>query len=82
MRRDKLKIIDDILEVTEGEIKKTIIMYRAGLSFRQLEDYLSFLKERGLIINRTDNGGKVTYKISKKGRKFRENYRELVSLMT
>jgi len=82
-RRSRTEIIVNILKAAEYENKKTQIMYKARLSFKQLEDYLSFLEERGLIKNRKGNNGKVIgYKTSDKGRKFLRGYKELISLIT
>ena len=42
-RRDKLGIIAEILGIAQDETLKTQIMYRANLSFTQLNDYLKLL---------------------------------------
>ena len=52
-RRDKLYIIAEILEIAKEGILKTQIMYRANLSFTQLNEYLKFM----LKINLLESGG-------------------------
>lgn len=39
-RRDKLDIMAEILDITREETLKTQVMYRANLSFTQLNNYL------------------------------------------
>ena len=39
-RRDRLYIIAEILEIAREGTLKTQVMYRANLSFTQLNDYL------------------------------------------
>lgn len=47
--RSRSDIVGLILEAANGGETKTIIMYKSYLSFAQLRDYLSMLKEQGLI---------------------------------
>ncbi len=48
-RRARHDIIMEILKTAKGGEKKTQIMYKARLSFSQLEQYLNALKNGGLI---------------------------------
>jgi predicted transcriptional regulator len=48
-RRARHDIIMRVLKSASNGAKKTIIMYKAGLSFAQLEQYLSALKKAGFI---------------------------------
>ena len=82
MRRSRLEIINDMLKASKNGVKKTHIMYKAKLSFSQLEVYLSFLKERGLIENKKDNNGKIRYKTSEKGYKVMKKIDEIENLIT
>ena len=50
-KRDRMKIISDILEITRHGSTKTRIMYRANLSYDQLIRYLKFLEETRLLIS-------------------------------
>jgi len=48
-RRARHDIIMEILRTAKGGEKKTQIMYKARLSFSQLEQYLNALKKGGFI---------------------------------
>ena len=49
-RRDKFKIVADILAIAKHGTSKTRIMYRANLSHLQLKTYLGFLLSRKLLV--------------------------------
>ena len=73
--RTRVEIIASILKVASNGALKTHIMYRANLSHRQLEKYLAFLEERGLLVQTADGdtGGR-TYEITEKGCDFLRGY--------
>ena len=50
----------EIIEIARGGTLKTQIMYRANLSFTQLNDYLSFMLNNNLI-TQTSHYGKEVY---------------------
>jgi predicted transcriptional regulator len=50
-----------------GEAGKTEIMYSANMSYRQLQKYLQFLLELGLIHKVTVGNPVVTYRVTRKG---------------
>ena len=75
-RRDKLQIIANILKITKRGVKKTKIMYKANLSFTQLEQYLHLLLQRGLL--REENS---TYYATEKGLKLYGKYTELMGML-
>jgi len=51
-------------------------MYRANLSFLQLQEYLNYLIERKLLeVQKT--GGNAIYKTTDRGLMFIQNYRQL-----
>jgi len=53
-------------------------MYKANLSHRQLEKYLSFLEENRLIRKLTDNAsGSHSYEATEKGIEFLRDYARL-----
>ncbi len=81
--RSRQKIINDILTVAKHGARKTHIMYRANLSYDQLNEYLSFLLDNGLIEKDADveYEGAVMYKISAKGRQFLERYSQLQEIL-
>jgi len=79
-RRDRLYIIAEILVIAKDGSLKTQIMYRANLSFAQLNEYLNFLLKMELLKIDTENG-KTIYKTTPKGVKYLENYEEISNLL-
>nr|MDO8097988.1 winged helix-turn-helix domain-containing protein [Candidatus Njordarchaeota archaeon] len=79
-RRDKLYIIAEILEIAKDGVLKTQIMYRANLSFTQLNDYLKFMLNKELLEKVTLNE-KEFYKATEKGINFLQRYREITELL-
>lgn len=79
-RRDRLYIIAEILVIAKDGSLKTQIMYRANLSFAQLNEYLNFLLKMELLKVNTENG-KTIYKTTPKGVKYLENYEEISNLL-
>ena len=55
----------DILEIAKEGTLKTQIMYKANLSFTQLNDYLKFMLYNNLI-TQTNHDGKEVYVITEK----------------
>lgn len=80
-RRDQLSIIATILDGTKTGSLKTKIMHNANLSFTQLNDYLNFMIDNGLIRQTTLNG-RESYIATVKGILFAQMYRELLSMIT
>ena len=80
-RRDRLYIIAEILAIARDGSLKTQIMYRANLSFAQLNEYLSFLLNRELLKRKKQNGKNI-YGTTTKGVKFLENYEEILNLLS
>jgi predicted transcriptional regulator len=70
----------EIMETTKESRLKTRIMYSANLSFSQVNEYLSFLTERGFLRLRVENGKKL-YKTTAKGDQYIEKYREMSNLL-
>ncbi len=64
-RRSSLEIIADMLRL--GEAGKTEIMYSVNMSYFQLQKYLGFLLERGLIDKVALGNPSVTYRVTTKG---------------
>lgn len=79
-RRDKLYIIAEILEIAREGTLKTQIMYRANLSFTQLNDYLGFMSKNELLAM-IPRGEKVVYVATEKGMDFLQRYREINELL-
>jgi len=76
-RRDRHDIVVEILKTAvEGKIK-THIMYKAKLSYAQLNEYLPLLIEKGFLENTSVRYKKVmkkVYKTTAKGIKFLEDF--------
>lgn len=80
-RRDKLRIIAEILEIAEDGTLKTQIMYKANLSFAQLNEYLKFMLKINLI-EKVANRGKDIYVATSKGIEFLRRQSEITELLT
>ena len=79
-RRDRLHIMAEIMEITKESQLKTRIMYRANLSFSQVNEYLIFLTERGFLKLNEVNEQKF-YETTTKGERYIENYMEMSTLL-
>jgi len=79
-RRDKLFIIAEILGIAKEGTLKTQIMYRANLSFTQLNDYLKVHVEIDLLAKVLQND-KEKYKATAKGMDFLQRYHEITELL-
>ncbi len=79
-RRDKLYIVAEILEIAKGGTLKTQVMYRANLSFTQLNDYLEFMLKIGLL-EKVEVNTKDVYKATEKGLDFLQRYHEINELL-
>ena len=79
-RRDKLHIIAEILEIAREKPLKTQIMYRANLSFAQLNEYLKYMLKIQLLSKAVRNG-KDVYNATEKGLDFLQRHSELTELL-
>ena len=79
-RRDRTSIIAEILVIAKDRSLKTKIMYKANLSFAQLNEYLNFLIRRKLLKTNIGNG-KTSYKTTRKGFKYLKSYEEISNLL-
>jgi len=71
-----MDVISSILEAATNGTKKTRIMYKAALNFKQMQKYLPLLLKRGLLENvQTDRG--PLYITTEKGLNFLKKYKEL-----
>ncbi|MCK4884766.1 hypothetical protein KAS24_01725 [Candidatus Bathyarchaeota archaeon] len=70
----------EIMEAAKGSQLKTRIMYRVNLSFSQVNEYLSFLTERGFLRVHVENRKKF-YETTAKGNIYIENYMEMSNLL-
>lgn len=81
--RGHLDIIAAILEASSNGTKKTYLMYRCNLSFRQLKYYLALLLHKRLLCAVLENGGANVelFRATDKGKTFLKTYKSLISLM-
>jgi predicted transcriptional regulator len=79
-RRNRLYIIAEILTIAKEGSLKTQIMYRANLSFAQLNEYLTFLTNMHLLKIHSENG-KHIYRTTTKGNKYLEKYKDIANLL-
>ena len=70
-RRDRVQILLKMLQAAQVPIRKTHLMYGAGINFYQLEKHLSFLIGSGMIEELRDDET-VAYRTTEKGRMFSE----------
>ena len=81
--RTRVEILASILKVASNGALKTHIMYKANLSHRQLERYLGFLEERGLLAQGIDEDmGNRIYRITNKGCDFLREYSHVSGYFT
>ena len=77
-RRSPIDIIAVIIiAVRSGNRKRTHIMYEANLNWSQLNAYLDYMKEKGLIDYNDDGSVSIT----NKGITFLELYQKLVQIL-
>jgi len=79
-RRDKLYIMAEILGIAKEGALKTQIMYRANLSFTQLNDYLGFMQEINML-EKTKKNNKDIYRSTEKGLDFLQRYCQIARLL-
>lgn len=72
--RDRLSIIAAVLEASRAGSSKTHIMFKANLSFKLLEKYLTLVTEAGFV-NLTDS----SYQLTARGDEFLERYKSFQS---
>jgi len=82
--RDRLDIIADILQAANGKaVRKTYLMYKCNLSFKQLKCYLTFMLKQELLqeIVAHKSRGTTFFQITPKGQIFLKTYRNLQSFL-
>jgi predicted transcriptional regulator len=79
-RRDKIVIMAEIINLAKKGISKTHIMFKANLSFTQLNQYIDSLSNADLIEKIVING-KVVYKATPKGLNFYQSEQQILALL-
>ncbi len=80
-RRNDVKIMVEILNIVLTGARKTEIVYRANLNFRQVQKYLDFLTGKGLIFTDISYNGKKIYRSTERGKTFVRRYNETAKLL-
>ena len=80
-RRDRLIIIAEIINIARKGSSKTQIMFKANLSFSQLNQYLSLLLKTALLEKKALNG-KFVYLPTTKGLEFVQRQQQVVDLLS
>lgn len=70
----------EILEVAIDGALKTQLMYRANLSFAQLNEYIKILVDLGLM-SRENDSQRTMYRTTPKGMRYLQSYREIKDLL-
>jgi predicted transcriptional regulator len=79
-RRDRLVIMAEIIGLAKKGISKTHIMFKANLSFSQLNQYLELLSNTALL-EKISIDEKVVYHATEKGLEFLEKQQEAIDLL-
>lgn len=79
-RRDKLVIMAEIVSIAKKGTSKTHIMFKANLSFSQLNQYLSLLSNTGLLEKFSDHG-RVIFQATEKGLEFIDKQQQVFNLL-
>jgi predicted transcriptional regulator len=78
-RRDKLIILMEIIAIAKKETSKTRIMFKANLSYTQLNGYLDFLLHHNLL-EKIVGKRRISYKATYKGLDFYEKQETVISM--
>jgi predicted transcriptional regulator len=79
-RRDQFVIISDMLSFAITGVKKTELMYKAGLSSAQLQKYVRLLF-RSELLELSNRKKRIIYVTTAKGKCFLETFVELARLL-
>ncbi len=79
-RRDKIVIMAEIISLAKRGISKTHIMFKANLSFSQLNQYLESLSNADLL-EKISIDGKVVYRATPKGLEFYQSEQQVIALL-
>ncbi len=84
-RRDRHDIVAEILKTARGGKIKTHIMYKAKLSYSQINEYLNLLIKKGFLENMTIKRKRqiiTMYKTTEKGMEFLDHLELMSQLWT
>jgi len=83
MRRSKLEMHIDILKILsqKGALKLTHIMYKANVNCSVLKEYLDFLIQNDLVLEKTLKKEKIVYQVTEKGIAVLKYFKEMQTLL-
>ena len=80
--RGYIEIIYSILDASKDGALRTHIMFKCNLNSRQLQQYLQYLIEKGLLKrDRAPPSSKLEYFTTELGRKYMRAYEELFEIV-
>jgi len=79
-KRGRFKIIYEILSISQTPTPKTHILYRCNLSHDQLQKYLKYLTNNGLL-RTVQEKNREYYQITERGKEFLQRYDYLKQLL-
>jgi predicted transcriptional regulator len=79
-RRDRLVIMTEIMDICKNGSSKTHIMFKANLSFTQLNQFLGSLFELGLLEKLAYDGRQI-YRSTSKGQEFMKMQQKIINLL-
>ncbi|MDH5462461.1 MAG: winged helix-turn-helix domain-containing protein [Candidatus Bathyarchaeota archaeon] len=84
LQRSRWDIMATVLEIAKRPESKTHVMYRANLSFRQLERYLELLLEKGFlkVLEASQSRAAKLFVTTEKGLSFLEAYHRLEEIVS
>jgi predicted transcriptional regulator len=80
-RRSEMEILAFILNITRGGAQKTKILYQANISYTQLKNYLTYLKEAGFIAEKRIKKRGGIFTTTSKGNLFLLYWAKILQLM-
>ena len=79
--RSRMDIYFDILSAARQSVRKTHIMYKSNLSYKQLDVYLSALIECNLIEEGVEDGARV-FNVTSRGLNFIELFENISAYLS
>jgi len=76
-----MDIIAAILSIAKKGAGKTQIMYRANLSFKQLQKYMDFLMKKDLLNTHNSKRG-MRYETTERGYEFLRDYKKIKQVLS
>jgi predicted transcriptional regulator len=78
--RDRIAIVAEILEMARGGVLKSNIMWRAGLSYEMLNEYLGLMMD-AMLLDTMLMKNKVVFRPTDRGMKFLYHCHEIMELL-